>query len=145
VLTCYLILALVTPVSFDRISIAFFSLDSSTRLDNWKMSTGKLDYDTMQAAVPRINAIGDYELDLRALKVAKIENLFLTKDQYETIDLSHNEIRVLDNFPLLTRLKALLLTSNRIYQIDDALGKYVPNLTHLMLNSNHLALLGCRC
>jgi hypothetical protein len=32
VLTCCLILALVTPVSFDRISIAFFSLDSRTRL-----------------------------------------------------------------------------------------------------------------
>ena len=40
--------------------------------------------------------------------------LFLLQDQFDTIDLSDNDIRKLDGFPLLQRLKCILLNNNRI-------------------------------
>ena len=36
------------------------------------------------------------------------------QDQFDTIDFSDNDIRKLDGFPLLHRLKSLLLNNNRI-------------------------------
>ena len=42
-------------------------------------------------------------------KVPVIENLGATLDQFDTIDLTDNEIRKLDGFPLLNRLSTLLL------------------------------------
>lgn len=37
-----------------------------------------------------------------------------TLDQFDTIDLSDNDLRKLDGFPHLPRLKCLLLNNNRI-------------------------------
>lgn len=37
-----------------------------------------------------------------------------TLDQFDTIDFSDNDIRRLDGFPFLARLKCLLLNNNRI-------------------------------
>lgn len=113
----------------------------------------KLDYDVIQEAESFINPIKDRELNLRNLKIAQIENLILTKDQNEVIDLTDNEIRILDNFPKMLRLKTLLLvqnlciinnmkSGNRIARIDFSLAKYLPNLQTLMLNNNHLTELG---
>lgn len=48
-------------------------------------------------------------------KIPVLENLGATLDQFDTIDLSDNEIRKLDGFPLLKRLKTLLLNNNRIW------------------------------
>ena len=36
------------------------------------------------------------------------------QDQFDTIDLSENDIRKLDGFPLLKRLKTIILHNNRI-------------------------------
>jgi len=36
------------------------------------------------------------------------------QDQFDTIDFSDNDIRKLDGFPLLKRIKSLLLNNNRI-------------------------------
>ncbi|MBA0570286.1 hypothetical protein Golob_003964, partial [Gossypium lobatum] len=53
------------------------------------------------------NALKERELDLRGNKIAVIENLGATEvcitlfDQFDTIDLSDNEIVKLDNFPYL--------------------------------------------
>ena len=47
-------------------------------------------------------------------KIPVIENLGATLDQFDTIDFSENDIRKLDGFPLLRRLKCLLLNNNRI-------------------------------
>jgi U2 small nuclear ribonucleoprotein A' len=114
------------------------------------MSAGvKLDYDVLSAAPTFLNAAKDRELNLRSLKLTLIENLILTKDQNEVIDLTDNEIRIFDNFPTLLRLrvsllrlKTLLLSGNRIVRIDFSIAKYLPNLTNLILNNNHLSELG---
>lgn len=37
-----------------------------------------------------------------------------TLDQFDTIDFSDNDLRKLGGFPLLNRLKCLLLNNNRI-------------------------------
>uniref|UniRef100_V9ICL0 U2 small nuclear ribonucleoprotein A n=1 Tax=Apis cerana TaxID=7461 RepID=V9ICL0_APICE len=42
-------------------------------------------------------------------KIPTIENLGATLDQFDTIDFSDNDIRKLDGFPLLKRIKTLFL------------------------------------
>lgn len=39
------------------------------------------------------------------------------QDQFNSIDLSDNEIQKLENFPLLPKLKMLLLSNNRVARI----------------------------
>lgn len=48
-------------------------------------------------------------------KIPVLENLGATLDQFDTIDFSDNEIRKLDGFPLLRRLKTVLMNNNRIW------------------------------
>lgn len=40
---------------------------------------------------------------------------FLFQDQFDTIDLSDNEIKKLEGFPLLRRLKSILASNNKIW------------------------------
>jgi U2 small nuclear ribonucleoprotein A' len=46
----------------------------------------------------------------------------LLQDQFDTIDLSDNEIVKLENFPYLNRLGTLLVNNNRITRINPNLG-----------------------
>ncbi|CAL8105948.1 unnamed protein product [Calicophoron daubneyi] len=82
------------------------------------------------------NAIKDRELDLRGYKFPAIENLGGTLDQFDTIDFSDNEFRKLDGFPLLKRLKNLILTNNKIVRIAEDLGGQLPNLNTIILTGN---------
>ena len=41
--------------------------------------------------------------------------LFYWQDQFDTIDLSDNDIRKVEGFPLLRRLKMLIINSNRVW------------------------------
>lgn len=50
-------------------------------------------------------------------KIPQIENMGATLDQFDTIDFSENDLRKLDNFPYLQRLKCLLLNNNRIVYV----------------------------
>lgn len=84
------------------------------------------------------NAVADRELDLRGNKIAVIENLGATEDQFDTIDLSDNEIVKLDNFPFLARLGTLLVNNNRITRIAPNIGDYLPKLHTLVLTNNRL-------
>ena len=54
-------------------------------------------------------------------KIEAIENLGATEDQFDTIDLSDNGILRLDGFPLLPRLKTLLLSGNAIRRFGKGL------------------------
>lgn len=60
----------------------------------------------------------------------------MTKDQYDTIDLSENELRRLDNFPRLRRLRSLLVSNNLLGRFDEALSERLPNLEMLVLAGN---------
>jgi hypothetical protein len=58
----------------------------------------------------------------------------------DSLDLTDNDIRALSNFPVLYRLKTLLLSNNRISKIDpELLTNYLPNLTTLVLTNNAIA------
>lgn len=84
------------------------------------------------------NAIKERELDLRGNKIAVIENLGATEDQFDTIDLSDNEIVKLENFPYLNRLGTLLVNNNRITRINPNIGEFLPKLHTLVLTNNRL-------
>ncbi|KAL9233961.1 hypothetical protein vseg_008891 [Gypsophila vaccaria] len=84
------------------------------------------------------NAIKERELDLRGNKIPVIENLGATEDQFDTIDLTDNEIVKLDNFPFLSRLGTLLLNNNRVTRINPNLGEFLPKLHSLVLTNNRL-------
>ncbi|PSN34260.1 putative U2 small nuclear ribonucleoprotein A' [Blattella germanica] len=81
----------------------------------------KLTPDLIQQSMQYINPVRDRELDLRGrkprYKIPVIENMGATLDQFDTVDFSDNDIRKLDGFPLLKRLKCLLLNNNRIVEI----------------------------
>ncbi|OEL31033.1 U2 small nuclear ribonucleoprotein A', partial [Dichanthelium oligosanthes] len=84
------------------------------------------------------NAIKERELDLRGNKIAVIENLGATEDQFDTIDLSDNEIVKLESFPYMNRLGTLLVNNNRITRINPNLGEFLPKLHTLVLTNNRL-------
>jgi U2 small nuclear ribonucleoprotein A' len=71
-----------------------------------------------------------------------IENLGASLDQFDTIDLSDNDIRKLEGFPLLHRLKMLLINNNRICRVATDLHDSIPALQWLVLTNNDLEELG---
>lgn len=103
---------------------------------------GKLTADLVLVSPQFTNTIKDRELDLRGLKIPIIENLGGTLDQFDTIDFTDNDIRRLDGFPRLMRLKTLLLSNNRISKIAEDLDTNVPNLQHIALSNNEITQLG---
>ncbi|KAJ2946911.1 hypothetical protein O0L34_g16252 [Tuta absoluta] len=102
----------------------------------------KLTTELIQNSMQYMNPCKDRELDLRGYKIPQIENLGATLDQFDTIDFSDNDVRKLDGFPLLKRLKCLLLNNNRIVRIGEGLEQYLPNLESLILTNNNISELG---
>ncbi|OWR42167.1 U2 small nuclear ribonucleoprotein A [Danaus plexippus plexippus] len=102
----------------------------------------KLTTELIQSSMQYINPCRDRELDLRGYKIPQIENLGATLDQFDTIDFSDNDIRKLDGFPLLKRLKCLFFNNNRIVRLTENLEQYLPNLETLVLTNNNLSELG---
>ena len=49
-------------------------------------------------------------------KIPIIENMGATLDQFDTINFTNNEIRKIDNFPLLPRIKTLIF--NKAFSMD---------------------------
>lgn len=86
-----------------------------------------------------INPLKQRELNLRGYKAPAIENLGVTKDGFDCIDLSDNEVKKLENFPRLRRLRMLLLNNNQISKIHDTLAESIENLEYLILTSNHIS------
>ncbi|XP_028257582.1 U2 small nuclear ribonucleoprotein A' [Parambassis ranga] len=102
----------------------------------------KLSVELIEQAAQYTNPVKDRELDLRGYKIPVLENLGATLDQFDTIDCSDNEVRKLDGFPLLKRLKTLLMNNNRICRIGENLEQCLPNLTELVLTNNNIQELG---
>ncbi|XP_022117143.1 U2 small nuclear ribonucleoprotein A' [Pieris rapae] len=102
----------------------------------------KLTIELIQSSMQYMNPCRDRELDLRGYKIPQIENMGATLDQFDTIDFSENDIRKLDGFPLLKRLKCMFLNNNRIVRIGENLEQYLPNLDTLILTNNNIAELG---
>ena len=61
-----------------------------------------------------LNPIREYELNLRGYKIGLIENMGTTLNQFDTIDFTDNDIRRLDGFPILPKIKSLLFSNNKV-------------------------------
>jgi U2 small nuclear ribonucleoprotein A' len=87
-----------------------------------------------------MNCVQQYELDLRNNSIQRIENLGVTENQFDSIDLSDNAIATLDGFPALRRLRCLHVNNNRISRIDgEALGNSLSRLEWLILTNNAMS------
>ncbi|XP_060578058.1 U2 small nuclear ribonucleoprotein A'-like, partial [Ruditapes philippinarum] len=102
----------------------------------------KLTAELIEQSAQYTNPLRDRELDLRGYKIPVIENLGATLDQFDTIDFSDNDIRKIDGFPYLPRLKTLILNNNRVVRIAEGLEQGIPNLETLVLTNNGLQELG---
>lgn len=100
----------------------------------------RLTADLIERSASFTNTLGDRELDLRNNKIPTIENLITTRDLFDTIDLTDNEIKGLENFPRLNRLSSLLLSNNSISKIEDEFfsPKQLPSLHTLILTNNRI-------
>ena len=58
------------------------------------------------------------------------------QDQFDCIDFTDNEIRRLENFPRMPRLRTLLLSNNNITRISPEIGSQIPNVETIMLTHN---------
>lgn len=126
----------------------------------------KLTHELLSSAPSYLNAISERELLLRGKEgfviicsnifylcsnyfiltyslghnIPLIENLGVTKDLNDSIDLTDNGISVLGNFPKLNRLRTLLVARNKISHIHPtSFASSVPNLEMLVLSNNHIA------
>jgi U2 small nuclear ribonucleoprotein A' len=97
----------------------------------------RLTVELIQQSPQFLNPVNDRELDLRGHKIAAIENLGVTRDSFDTIDLSDNEIRRLDNLPQMNRLKNLIINNNRLESIEPNLGSKLPSLESLIMSKNN--------
>ena len=71
--------------------------------------------------------------------IKTIENLGGTCDQFDSIDLSKNEIIKLEGFPKLKRLHTINVNENKIEKINGTnLSENVPKLEWLMLQNNKI-------
>lgn len=88
------------------------------------------------------NVDNNHQQWFHGYKIPVLENLGATLDQFDTIDFSDNEIRKLDGFPLLKRLKTLLMNNNRICRVGENLEQALPSMRELILTSNNIQELG---
>lgn len=71
--------------------------------------------------------------------IPAIENLGVTKNQLDSLDLSDNAITALSNLPHLPRLKHILLNNNPLTSISPNIARAVPNLQSLFLASTSVS------
>ncbi|XP_046864115.1 U2 small nuclear ribonucleoprotein A'-like [Xenia sp. Carnegie-2017] len=98
----------------------------------------KLTADLILQSSQFTNALKDREIDLRGYKIPVIENVGATLDQFDTINFSDNDIKKLEGFPLLKRLKSLIMNNNRVCRIGEGLATCLPNLETLVLTNNSM-------
>jgi len=98
----------------------------------------RLTADVLLRTEGHLNVVSDRELSLRGCQVPAIENLAVLEDQYDCLDFTNNDIKKLDNFPLMKRVSTLLCSSNHISKVSSSLGRNLPNLQNLMLCNNRI-------
>ena len=64
-----------------------------------------------------------------------IKYFWCFQDQFDTIDLSDNEVKKLEGFPLLRRLKSILLSNNKIWYVKIIFSPTVITLSIVFLCS----------
>ncbi|KAM0751588.1 L domain-like protein [Meredithblackwellia eburnea MCA 4105] len=95
----------------------------------------RLDAELLARVPSQLNCLKDRELDLRGYKIPAIENLGVTKDQIDALDLTDNNITSLSNLPLLRRLQHVHLAQNPVRTVSPTLPTSLPNLRTLILTN----------
>merc|ERR1712183_1090530 len=98
----------------------------------------KLTADLIAESSQHVNPCRERELDLRGYKFNQIENLGATLDQFDSMMMNDNDVKKIENFPYLPRLKALYLANNRIRKIHAESPSNIPNLKELNLANNEI-------
>ena len=97
----------------------------------------RLSANIIQSSEQRTNPLGEREIVLRSMAIPAIEHLSVTRDQFDSIDLSNNHLVRLDNFPKLERLASLYLGGNGIEHVDGKnLKRNCPRLASVVLTGN---------
>eukprot|EP01023_Acetabularia_acetabulum_P041365 TRINITY_DN402_c3_g1_i1.p1 TRINITY_DN402_c3_g1~~TRINITY_DN402_c3_g1_i1.p1 ORF type:complete len:275 (-),score=31.52 TRINITY_DN402_c3_g1_i1:373-1197(-) len=99
---------------------------------------GRLTAELILRSPQHMNCVGLYEISMRGNRIAVIENLGATLNQFDCMDFSDNAITKLDGFPKLSRLSTLLMSNNRISRIATGLNDVIPNLEWLILTNNQI-------
>lgn len=100
----------------------------------------RLTADLLLRAEQFLNPMKDREIYLRGFKIPMIENLGVLQDQFDSVDLSDNDIKKLDNFPRMNRLTMLLLSNNNISRVASSLGStQLVNLRSLVMTNNKIS------
>lgn len=86
-----------------------------------------------------INPLGLLQLDLRGNRIREIDNLLITRDAYEVLDLSDNDIEHIDNIPELSNLYEFYLCWNSVIDIQTNISEKLRNLRVLNLQGNKIA------
>merc|ERR1712131_225220 len=103
-----------------------------------KLKMVKLTADVIGESQQYVNACRERELDLRGYKFAEIENLGATLDQFDSFMMNDNDVKKVENFPYLPRLKVVYLANNRIRKINPDIAQNIINLKELNLANNEL-------
>jgi U2 small nuclear ribonucleoprotein A' len=98
----------------------------------------RLTPNALLAATSTINTNGDRTLSLRSLQLPLLEHLSTLGDIHEVIDLTDNDIRILGNFPLLLKVRTVLLARNRVSAIQHDVAQFLPQLESLSLVQNNV-------
>lgn len=99
----------------------------------------KITSDLISRCAQFLNAVKEFQLDLRGYKISIIENLSATNDQFGCIDLSDNSISKIESLPKLMRLHSLMLINNRVTSIEKDFAINCPNLENLILTNNKIS------
>ena len=78
----------------------------------------RLNADLISKSQQYLNTLNQFYIDLRGYKIPFLENLAATNDQFECIDLTDNDIMSIEELPRLNRLESILLTDNKVCEID---------------------------
>ena len=97
----------------------------------------RLSAQIIQSAEQRTNPLGEREIILRSLGIPAIEHLSVSRDQFDTMDLSNNHLQRLENFPKMERLTTLYLGGNEINYVDSRnIKKNLPILNTVIMTGN---------
>lgn len=86
-----------------------------------------------------LNPEGKLTLLLRDLQITELENLAITQNKYQVLDLSNNDLISLGNIPKsFNNLECLLLSNNNISYIDDDSFPLENHITSISLFNNNI-------
>ncbi|CAD7935022.1 unnamed protein product [Amoebophrya sp. A120] len=98
----------------------------------------RITLELVQFSAQGINAAKQRQLSMRGKHIEVLENLGCTRDHYECLDMSDNQIMKINKFPPLTKIKTLLFSGNHIQRIVPDAFDELPNLESIVLTRNRI-------